>query len=65
MVRHEPPQVTATPTRPLEAGMVLSLETEIRRADIGHVKFEDSVAITGTGCERLGDAGREWCAAAG
>lgn len=63
MVSHEPPQLGASPTRPLEAGMVLSLETEFRRADIGHVKFEDSVAITASGCEGLGDAGREWCSA--
>lgn len=65
MVSHEPPQVTSTPHRPLEAGMVLSLETEIRRAGVGHVKFEDSVAITPGGCDGLGDEGREWCAVAG
>ncbi len=62
MVSHEAPQVTATPARPLEAGMVLSLETEFRRPDIGHIKYEDTVAITADGCEGLGDAGREWCA---
>lgn len=61
MVSHEPPQVTVTPERPLEAGMVLSLETEFRTPEVGHVKFEDSVAITDAGCEGLGDAGRAWC----
>ena len=60
MVSHEPPQLTATPERRLEPGMVLSLETEFRTAEVGHVKFEDSVAITDAGCEGLGDAGREW-----
>lgn len=65
MVSHEPPQVTATPARPLEAGMVLSLETEFRRPDVGHVKYEDTVAITADGCEGLGDAGRQWCTVPG
>lgn len=65
MVSHEPPLVIGTPDRPLEVGMVLSLETEFRRPDIGHIKYEDTVAITAAGGEGLGDAGREWCAAQG
>jgi len=65
MVSHEPPQVTATPQRPLEPGMVLSLETEFHRPGVGHIKYEDTVAITPTGCEGLGDAGREWCVVGG
>lgn len=60
MVSHEPPDVEPGSARVLEPGMVLSLETEFRREGAGHVKFEDSVAITATGCEGLGDAAREW-----
>lgn len=51
MVSHEPPDIEAGSARPLEPGMVLSLETEFRKDGVGHVKFEDSVAITATGCE--------------
>lgn len=63
MVSHEPPDVDAASTRPLEIGMVLSLETEFKHADIGHVKFEDSVAVTASGCVGLGDHARDWCLA--
>jgi Xaa-Pro dipeptidase len=61
MVSHEPPEVTRDSTRTLEAGMVVSLETEVRHPDVGHVKIEDSVVVTSTGCEGLGDVAREWC----
>ena len=62
MVSHESPALGASAPGVLEAGMVLSLETEVRRPDIGHVKFEDSVVIGADGCQSLGEAGREWCA---
>ena len=60
MVSHEQPIITAGNPRPLEAGMVLSVETEFIHPEVGHVKIEDAVAVTGTGCEGLGDLGREW-----
>jgi Xaa-Pro dipeptidase len=63
MVSHEPPAVAEDATRPLEPGMVLSIETEVRHPDVGHVKIEDSVAVTATGCDGLGDVDREWCMA--
>jgi Xaa-Pro aminopeptidase len=63
MVSHEPPEVTPESTRALEAGMVVSIETEVRHPDVGHVKIEDSVVVTATGCEGLGDVDREWCVA--
>jgi Xaa-Pro aminopeptidase len=47
-------------TEPLEAGMVLSLEMEFLHPDAGHVKIEDMAAVTGSGGELLGPAGREW-----
>ena len=40
--------------------MVLSIETELIHPEVGHVKIEDAVAVTATGCEGLGDLGREW-----
>ncbi len=60
MVSHEQPIITPSNTRSLEAGMVLSIETEFIHPEVGHVKIEDAVAVTETGCEGLGDAGREW-----
>lgn len=46
--------------RPLEAGMVLSLETTIVRPGIGWVKLEDTVLVTDDGHRALGDEGRGW-----
>jgi Xaa-Pro aminopeptidase len=60
MVSHEQPDISPTNRRPLEAGMVLSIETEFIHPEVGHVKIEDAVAVTQTGCEGLGDFGREW-----
>ena len=60
MVSHEQPDVSPTNPRPLEAGMVLSIETEFVHPEVGHVKIEDAVAVTQTGCEGLGDLGRDW-----
>jgi Xaa-Pro aminopeptidase len=60
MVSHEQPHVSPASARPLEAGMVLSIETEFIHPEVGHVKIEDAVAVTQDGCEGLGDLGREW-----
>ena len=60
MVSHEQPIVSPTNTRPLEAGMVLSIETDFIYPEVGHVKIEDAVAVTEDGCEGLGDLGRDW-----
>lgn len=51
---------TANNSRPLEAGNVLSIETEFIHPEVGHVKIEDAVTVTKSGCEGLGDLGREW-----
>jgi Xaa-Pro dipeptidase len=64
MVSHEPPVVAPDSARPLEPGMVLSMETEVRHPDVGHIKLEDSVVVTERGCEGLGDVDREWCVVA-
>ncbi|MBI4639135.1 MAG: aminopeptidase P family protein [Candidatus Tectomicrobia bacterium] len=60
MVSHEQPVINSQIHRSLEAGMVLSIETEFRHPDIGHVKIEDAIAVTPHGNEGLGDLGREW-----
>jgi Xaa-Pro aminopeptidase len=60
IVSHEPPEVTENSSRPLETGMVISIETEYRHPDVGHVKLEDTVVVTETGCDGLGDVQRDW-----
>jgi Xaa-Pro dipeptidase len=60
MVSHEQPRISHADRRPLEAGMVLSVETDFIHPEIGHVKIEDAVAVTEEGCQGLGDLGREW-----
>jgi Xaa-Pro aminopeptidase len=46
--------------RPLEAGMVLSVETTMLHPRRGFIKLEDTVAVTADGCEMFGDRGRGW-----
>jgi Xaa-Pro aminopeptidase len=60
MVSHEQPEISRTNARPLEAGMVLSIETDFIHPKVGHVKIEDAVAVTESACEGLGDLGRDW-----
>jgi Xaa-Pro aminopeptidase len=45
---------------PLEAGMVLSIETGIKQPEAGFIKLEDTVVVTETGWEAYGDWGRDW-----
>src|SRR5579875_11439 len=60
MVSHEQPMIATRSDRRLEAGMVLSIETEFLHPSVGHVKIEDVVAVTPNGYEGMGDIGREW-----
>jgi Xaa-Pro aminopeptidase len=69
IVSHEAPWLTsnALPTypayhadKPLEAGMVISVETELHHKTRGFIKLEDTIAITETGWEAFGDGGRGW-----
>jgi Xaa-Pro aminopeptidase len=69
LIPHEAPRLTATgpvpypdkhAKRPLETGMVLSIETSLKHPDVGFVKLEDTVAVTDSGWEALGDWGRDW-----
>ena len=60
IVPGEPPLIRPTNRRPLEAGMVLSIETDFEHSEVGRVKVEDTVVVTPAGAEGLGDLGREW-----
>ena len=46
--------------RPLEAGMVLSIETTMVHPTRGYIKLEDTVAVTAEGHEAFGDGARGW-----
>jgi len=59
MVSHEQPMINHESQRPLEAGMVLSIETEYHHPEVGHLKIEDVVVVTSNGGEGYGDLGRE------
>jgi Xaa-Pro aminopeptidase len=45
---------------PLEAGMVLSIETTLVHDSAGFIKLEDTVVVTSTGWTALGDRARDW-----
>ncbi|MBV8141087.1 MAG: aminopeptidase P family protein [Verrucomicrobia bacterium] len=69
LIAHEAPRLTATgpipyadkhAQRPLESGMVISIETHVTHPDVGFVKLEDTVAVTDSGWEAFGDWGRGW-----
>jgi len=69
LVSHEAPRLTATgpvpydaydATRPLETGMVVSVETTLQHPRRGFIKLEDTVVVTGGGFEIYGEGGRGW-----
>jgi Xaa-Pro aminopeptidase len=69
LISHEVPRLTssgpvaydgADAERPLEAGMVLSVETDLRDPELGFVKLEDTIVVTETGFEAFGDRLRGW-----
>jgi Xaa-Pro aminopeptidase len=69
LVSHESPHLTKTGPvpysdedahRPLEAGMVVSVETTLQHPRRGFIKLEDTVAVTPTGHEVYADRGRGW-----
>jgi Xaa-Pro dipeptidase len=45
---------------PLEAGMILSVETTMLHPRRGFIKLEDTLAVTETGYELFGTEGRNW-----
>ena len=69
LVSHEAPRLTGKggvpypgddAAKPLEAGMVISIETTLVHPTRGFVKLEDTVAVTDSGWEAYGDTGRGW-----
>jgi Xaa-Pro aminopeptidase len=69
MVSHEAPRLTSHgpvpypgeyADRPLEAGMVVSVETTLQHPARGFIKLEDTVVVTETGHEIYGEGGRGW-----
>ena len=69
LISHEAPRLSSrapvpypgeAADKPLEAGMVISIETAIHHPKRGFIKLEDTVAVTKAGCEGYGDHGRGW-----
>lgn len=60
LVPYEQPVMERDSLRPLEAGMVLSIETDFIHPVAGHIKIEDAVIVREAGCEGLGDFGRDF-----
>jgi Xaa-Pro aminopeptidase len=74
LISHEAPRLTShgpvpypayDADRPLESGMVISIETTIAHPRRGFIKLEDTVAVTDAGWEAFGDRGRGWNRAGG
>ena len=69
LVSHEAPRLTATgpvpyspydADRPLETGMVISVETALLHPARGYIKLEDTLIVSEMGWEAPGDVGRGW-----
>jgi Xaa-Pro aminopeptidase len=69
LITHEAPRLTSTgpvpyagvdAEKPLEEGMVLSIETTILHPLRGFIKLEDTIAVTQGGFEAYGDSARGW-----
>jgi Xaa-Pro aminopeptidase len=68
LVSHEAPRLTerAVPyapehvDKPIEAGMVVSVETTLRHPTRGFIKLEDTLAVTKDGHEIYGEGARGW-----
>lgn len=69
LVSHEAPRLTATgpvpyddydARRPLEAGMVVSVETTMQHPKRGFIKLEDTIIVTDGGFDIYGEGARGW-----
>ncbi len=66
LVSHEAPRLAPDAQgehygdKPLEPGMVISVETTLRHPRRGYIKLEDTVAVTADGFEIFGEGGRGW-----
>ena len=69
LVSHEAPRLTGSgpvkydgydADKPLETGMVVSVETTLQHPKRGFIKLEDTVVVTDKGFEIYGEGGRGW-----
>jgi Xaa-Pro aminopeptidase len=69
LVSHEAPRLTASGPvpyddydahRPLETGMVISVETTMQHPKRGFIKLEDTVVVTDQGYDIYGEGARGW-----
>ena len=69
LISHEAPRLTSRgpvpypaydADRPLEPGMIVSIETTLQHPRRGFIKLEDTIAVTDDGWEAFGDRGRGW-----
>ena len=69
LISHEAPRLTDRgpipypaydADRPLEPGMVISIETTLPHPRRGFIKLVDTVAVTDAGWEAFGEGGRGW-----
>jgi Xaa-Pro aminopeptidase len=69
LVSHEAPRLTSSGPvpyddydehRPLEAGMVISVETTLAHPKRGFIKLEDTAVVTPGGCDIYGEGARGW-----
>ena len=69
LVSHEAPRLTSRgpvpydaydAVRPLESGMVVSVETTLQHPQRGFIKLEDTVVVTDVGFDIYGEDGRGW-----
>lgn len=69
LISHEAPRLTNSGPvpysdedahRPLEPGMVVSVETTLHHPRRGFIKLEDTAVVTASGHEIYGDRGRGW-----
>jgi Xaa-Pro aminopeptidase len=74
LVSHEAPRLTNSgpvpydaydADRPLETGMVVSVETTLQHPRRGFIKLEDTVVVTPSGFDVYGDRARGWNRAGG
>jgi Xaa-Pro aminopeptidase len=69
LISHEAPRLTDRgpvaydshdADRPLQSGMVISIETTMKHPRRGFIKLEDTIAVTEKGWDAYGDTGRGW-----